>query len=259
MLRNINHLKEFAIQATDGEIGKAKYALFDDEDWTVRYLVVQTGSWINRKTVLISPIFITGVRWPEHQVTVNLTREQVRHSPDLSTKEPISRRQEREYYQYFRTPAYWTGYGLWGTGMHPEDVMPIANKEEQSRIPQPTGSTEIEDSQTHLRSTAEVEGYTLFAHRAEFGKVADFIFDEKTWAIRYLVITTGRILSQGRRVLISPRWTKEISWKRRQVFVDMENAKIEEAPEYNPDEPVTPQYEERLFKFYGRVAPWKKQ
>ncbi|MFP4374794.1 MAG: PRC-barrel domain-containing protein [Spirochaetaceae bacterium] len=259
MLRNMNNLKEFAIQATDGDIGKAKYVLFDDEDWTVRYLVVQTGSWVSRKTVLISPIFITGVRWPEHQVTVNLTREQVRHSPDLNTKEPISRRQEREYYKYFKTPAYWTGYGLWGTGMHPEDVLPIAGKGEQSRVPQPTGPTEFEDTQTHLRSSAEVEGYTVFAHRGEFGKVADFIFDEKTWAIRYLVVSTGRILSQGRRVLISPRWAKEISWKRRQVFVDMENTKIEDAPEYVPGEPVTPDYEERLFRFYGRIAPWKRR
>jgi len=258
MLRNMNHLKEFGIQATDGEIGKAKYFLFDDEDWTVRYVVVQTGSWINRKTVLVSPIFVTGVRWPQQQITVNLTKEQVRHSPDLDTREPISRRQEREYYKYFKTPAYWTGYGLWGTGMHPEDVLSLSGGG-QRREPQPTGPTETEDTQTHLRSSAEVEGYTLFANRGEAGKVADFIFDEKTWAIRYLVVGTGRMLSQGKRVLISPRWTQEISWKRRQVFVDLENTKIEEAPEYVPDEPVTPEYEQRLLTYYGRVAPWKAQ
>jgi sporulation protein YlmC with PRC-barrel domain len=254
----MNHLKEFAIQATDGEIGKAKYFLFDDEDWTVRYVVVQTGSWINRKNVLVSPIFVTGIRWPEQQITVNLTREQVRHSPDLDMKQPISRRQEREYYKYFETPAYWTGYGLWGTGMHPEDVLSLS-KTRQSRVPQPTGPTELDDTQTHLRSSAEVEGYTLFAHRGEYGKVTDFIFDEKTWAIRYLVVGTGRMLSQGKQVLVSPRWTKEISWKRRQVFVDIENTKIEEAPEYTPDEPVTPEYEQRLLAYYGRVAPWKSQ
>lgn len=258
MLRNMNHLKEFVIQATDGEMGRAKHFMFDDEDWTVRYAVVQTGSWINRKMVLVSPIFVTGIRWPEQQITVSLTREQVRHSPDLDTKQPISRRQEREYYKYFKTPAYWTGYGLWGTGMHPEDILGIS-QQKQTREPQGGGPSDVEDTQTHLRSSAEVEGYALFANRGEVGKVVDFIFDEKTWAIRYLVVGTGRMLSQGKRVLVSPRWTKEISWKRRQVFVDIENTKIEEAPEYNPDEPVTPEYEQRLLSYYGRVAPWKSQ
>ena len=258
MLRNMNHLKEFVIQATDGEIGKARYFLFDDEDWTVRYVVVQTGSWINRKNVLVSPIFVTGIRWPEHQITVNLTKEQVRHSPDLDTKQPISRRQEREYYRYFKTPAYWTGYGLWGTGMHPEDVLSLSQGP-QNRAQQATGATEFEDTETHLRSSAEIEGYTLFAHRGELGKISDFIFDEKTWAIRYLVVSIGRILGQGRLVLVSPRWTKEISWKRRQVFVDIENTKIQDAPTYSPDEPVTPEYEQRLLSHYGRVAPWKAQ
>ncbi|MFO8065917.1 MAG: PRC-barrel domain-containing protein [Spirochaetia bacterium] len=256
MLRNVNHLKDFVILATDGEMGRAKYFLFDDEDWTVRYVVVQTGSWINRKTVLVSPVFITGIRRPEQKITVNLTREQVRHSPDLGTKQPISRRQEREYYNYFKMPAYWPGYGLWGTGMHPDDILAISQGSD-TRKPLPSGPVEAEEAETRLRSTAEVEGYTLLAHRGEFGKIEDFIVDEKTWAIRYLVVSTGRILSQGRRVLVSPRWIKELSWKRKQVFVDIENTKLEEAPEYNPDEPVTPEYEQELLTHYGRMAPWK--
>ncbi|MFP4066411.1 MAG: PRC-barrel domain-containing protein [Spirochaetaceae bacterium] len=256
MLRSMNQLKDYVILATDGEIGRTKYFLFDDEDWAVRYTVVQTGSWINRKTVLVSPIFLTGIRWEQHQITVNLTKEQVRHSPDLDAKQPISRKDEREYYRYYKTPAYWTGYGLWGTGMHPEDVLALSGSG-HARPQNPISVSEQEDTQTHLRSTAAMEGFSVFANRGEVGKIADFIFDEKTWAIRYLVVSTGRILSQGRRVLLSPRWTKDVSWRRRQVFVDLENTKIDEAPEYTPEQPVTPEYEQELLSYYGRVAPWK--
>lgn len=255
MLRNVNHLQGFGLEAQDGHIGHAENIYFDDDDWAIRYLIVQTGSWIRRKHVLISPIFITGVNWPEQTISVSLTQEQVRHSPDMNMKEPISRRQEREFYQYYQTPGYWAGYGLWGTGMHPEDVLSIRTKDKspaESKVEEP----EDEAGEVHLRSSARVNGYSILGNRGEIGKVADFIFDDRTWAIRYLVVTTGRFFG-GKQLLIAPSWAKDISWKRRQVYVNMENSKIEDAPEYNPDEPVTPEYEEKLFQHYGRRSPWK--
>jgi sporulation protein YlmC with PRC-barrel domain len=188
-------------------------------------------------------------------VSVNLTQEQIRHSPDVNMKEPISRRQEREFNRHYQTPAYWAGYGLWGTGMHPEDVMaiktPRKSPAEDSAEGRDEGAGEV-----HLRSSTKVSGYSILAHRGEIGKVTDFIFDDKTWAIRYLVVNTGRFFG-GKQVLIAPRWTKEISWKRQQMYVDMENSKIEDAPEYNSDEPVTPEYEQKLYEHYGRRSPWK--
>jgi uncharacterized protein YrrD len=255
MLRNVNHLQGFGIEAQDGKIGHAEHIYFDDDDWAIRYLVVQTGNWIRRKHVLISPIFITAVNWPEETVSVSLTQEQVRHSPDMNMKEPISRKQEREFFKYYKTRGYWAGYGLWGTGMHPEDVLSIQTKDKspaELKVEQPEeGAGEV-----HLRSSARVEGYSVLANRGEIGKVADFIFDDRTWAIRYLVVNTGRFFG-GKQVLLAPRWTKEISWKRQQMYIDMENSKIEDAPEYHPDEPVTPEYEERLYQHYGRRSPWK--
>jgi len=255
MLRNVNHLQGFKIEAQDGPIGQAEHMYFDDDDWAIRYLVVQTGNWIRRKHVLISPIFLTEINWPEEKVVVSLTQEQVRHSPDMNMREPISRKQEREFYKYYKTPGYWAGYGLWGTGMHPEDVLSL-KEGGKSAGKTPTEVTEQASGEVHLRSSAAVSGYSVLANRGEVGKISDFIFDDRTWAIRYLVVSTGRLLG-GKQVLIAPRWTKEISWKRQQMYVDMENSKIEEAPEYNVDEPVTPEYEEKLYAHYGRRSPWK--
>ncbi|NBC30830.1 MAG: PRC-barrel domain containing protein [Spirochaetes bacterium] len=255
MLRNVDHLAGFGLEAQDGPIGKAEHVFFDDDDWTIRYLVVQTGNWIRRKHVLVSPIFITTINWPEETISVNLTQEQIRHSPDVNMKEPISRRQEREFHKHYQAPAYWAGYGLWGTGMHPEDVMAIKPPRKSPAEDSAEGKGD-ESGEVHLRSSAKVSGYSILAHRGEIGKVSDFIFDDRTWAIRYLVVNTGRFLG-GKQVLIAPRWTKEISWKRQQMYVDMENSKIEDAPEYNPDEPVTPEYEQKLFEHYGRRSPWK--
>src|SRR5687767_2340606 len=55
MLRNIKDLRGYVIRAIDGTIGKVDDFYFDDEDWGIRYLVVDTGSWLSGRKVLISP------------------------------------------------------------------------------------------------------------------------------------------------------------------------------------------------------------
>jgi uncharacterized protein YrrD len=49
MLRSMKDLEQFAIGATDGEIGQVKDLCFDDDAWVVRYLVVETGSWFDSR------------------------------------------------------------------------------------------------------------------------------------------------------------------------------------------------------------------
>src|SRR5580698_4198641 len=56
VLRSMQELEGFAIHATDGAIGHVSDFYFDDHTWVVRYLVVQTGSWLLSRKVLISPV-----------------------------------------------------------------------------------------------------------------------------------------------------------------------------------------------------------
>jgi sporulation protein YlmC with PRC-barrel domain len=252
----MSRLTDFAIHATDGNIGKVRRFLFEDEDWALRYLVVETGNWIKRKELLISPIFIDALSWQDREIHVNLAREQVRQSPQIETAKPISRRQEREFYSYYQTPAYWSGYGLWGTGMHPEDMLHVEAKPQHNWQ---DSEDVIADSEreSKLRSSQDFMKHRVYAYRGEVGKINDLIFDDKSWAIRYLVIEPKRML-HGRQVLLSPWWIREISWRQRLVFVDIENATIEDAPTFDPNEPITPAYEERLIRHYGRTVGWKK-
>lgn len=55
MLRSMNDLENYTIRATDGTIGHVTDFYFDDERWVIRYLVVDTGSWLASRKVLISP------------------------------------------------------------------------------------------------------------------------------------------------------------------------------------------------------------
>ena len=97
MLRNVKNLRGYVIRAIDGTVGKVDDFYFDDEDWGIRYLVVDTGSWLSGRKVLISPVTVGHAGWMARRLPVALTRAQVEHSPDIDTRKPVSRQHEAQY------------------------------------------------------------------------------------------------------------------------------------------------------------------
>ncbi len=124
MLRNLSNLHNYAIRATDGDIGEVKDFYFDDHAWVIRYFVVETGSWISSRKVLISPFAIGHPDRQEMILPVSITREQIEKSPYIDTDKPVSRQHEMDYLRYYCYPLYWSGSGLWGAGTHPIRMMP---------------------------------------------------------------------------------------------------------------------------------------
>ena len=124
MLRSMSDLEGYAIRATDGTIGHVKDFYFDDEAWVIRYLIVDTGSWLSSRKVLISPIAIGQPDWTAKVLPVSITKEQVKNSPDIDTEKPVSRQHEMSYLGYYGYPYYWGGAGLWGGGAYPAMMMP---------------------------------------------------------------------------------------------------------------------------------------
>ncbi|MEO6623250.1 MAG: PRC-barrel domain-containing protein, partial [Burkholderiaceae bacterium] len=119
MLRNLKELHDYAIGATDGEIGHVKDLYLDDHAWVVRYLVVETGGWLSGRKVLISPMAIGKPNWAGRSLPVSITKEQVKNSPGVDTDKPVTRQHELEYSGYYGYPYYWGGGGFWGGGMYP--------------------------------------------------------------------------------------------------------------------------------------------
>src|SRR5919197_246787 len=119
MLRSTNDLRGYTLRATDGEIGSVDDFLFDDEQWTIRYMVANTGGWLTGRLVLISPIVLGNPDWEAKTLAVALTRKQVEQSPDIATDQPVSRQREAELAQYYGYDPYWGGTGLWGPSMFP--------------------------------------------------------------------------------------------------------------------------------------------
>jgi hypothetical protein len=89
----------------------------------------------------------------------------------------------------------------------------------------------------------------------EIGHIEEFVVDDETWIIRYLVVDTKNWWP-GKRVLIATDWIDRISWEESKVFLDLTRDKIREAPEYTNDTLITREYEEIVHRHYNRAGYW---
>jgi hypothetical protein len=150
------------------------------------------------------------------------------------------------WFNYYGWPYYWHGADVWGPVATPSDLRTIEKTE--------TGAPDPDKS--HLRSTKEVTGYHINAADGEIGHVEDFILDDSTWTLRYVVVDTRNWLP-GRKVLVSPTWVRSVEWRERLVNLDLSRESVQNSPKYEPDAPVNREYETRLYDYYGRPAYWK--
>ncbi len=106
-----------------------------------------------------------------------------------------------------------------------------------------------------LRSVNEILGYVLDGLDEEIGKCKDFLFDDRHWAIRYLVADTGRWLP-GKKVLVSPISLDEPNWKTKRIPVKLTKEQIENCPSLSEEQPVSREFETKLFDYYGYPYYW---
>lgn len=245
MLRSAKSLRDYHIHATDGNVGHIKDFYFDGQEWFVRYVVVDTSEWLPSRTVLLVSDILGTPSEKEKALSVELTREQVRNSPDVDTNKPVSRQHELDLFDYYGWSPYW-GAGRSGFTQHVVRA-PQAEEAGQAAVAQA--------GDPNLRSVREVAGYSIFATDEKVGHVEDFILSDEDWIVRYLVVNAGNWLS-GRRVLISPEWVHEILWRDRTVVVDLTKDEIRGSPPYDPNQPVNRQDETHLYDFYGRPKYW---
>jgi hypothetical protein len=226
MLRSIKQLHGAKLGASDGEIGHVKDFYFDDQNWAVRYVVADTGSWLPGRQVLISPHAFGSLHQAGKLLLVNLTRKQIEGSPSIESHNPVSRQYEEDYYRYYGWPYYWEGSGLWGMSGFPiAEALPKPLPGE----PATAGGRSPERADAHLRSTQAVNGYHLQASDGTIGHICDFMMDDQSWAIRQLVIKTGHRFS-GKEVQIPTSQVNRISYDKSTVSVNLTSEAVQQSP-----------------------------
>ncbi|MEQ1948924.1 MAG: hypothetical protein ABL995_17165 [Bryobacteraceae bacterium] len=225
MLHSLNHLLGSSVKCLNDEFGSLYNAYISEKTWRVGYFVIQTGSWLHDRRVLVAPAALRTPFWSDGLVYVDLTRQQILDSPPIDAAKPVSRQQEELMNAYFGWPAYWS----------PTDLPPP----ELAR----------DEGPSTLRSLRELQGYTLAGSDGEVGTVVDLIGDEPCWDVPYLVIETGGLLSSKR--FCPSRFVTEINWAERLVRVDLLAASVEESPDPPSSELPDALFAADVEKHYG--------
>ena len=252
MLEALSALKGYAIEASDGRMGSVGDFLFDDRSWKVRWLVVDTGTWLTERKVLLHP---SAVKRAEHQrkaFAVKLTKAQVEGSPSILQDQPVSAQMERHLYDYYGWDPLWSdGYPGANAIAAPFSAPPyfgFGSPREPADV-----AADRPDGDPHLRSVAEVTGYHIHAADGEIGHLENFLIHSASWGIAYMIVDT-RNWWPGKHVLMSPHAVKRIDWSEHHIELNVTRDKVKASPPWDPAALMNQPAMQRLDAHYGWPA-----
>jgi hypothetical protein len=227
-------------------------------------MVVETGTWLSSRRVLVSAMSIDTRNWTLDRLPAQLTRVQVRNSPDIDTEKPVLRQHEMRFLTYYQYPFYWAGEGLFAPDGYPAPT-PLGSsspgfdadyRKAQMQDSRAAQADQRQDNDPHLRSCTAVTGDHIHAINGDIGHVQGMLVDEESWAIRYLIVNTSNWWL-GHQVLIPPESITEVNWLDRKVMLEMTRQAIQEAPTHDgallPDRPG----ETLVYQHYGHNGAWQ--
>lgn len=244
MLRQIRELGTYRLHAMDGDIGHLEQFYFDDRDWKITYFVVDIGTWLHGKKVLMSPSAIIGVDAPTKTINAAFTKQQVQESDDVGTHKPEDLEHPHDYSLYLGWPYY---LGL--NALNDSDHGPVSGGE---HVPEKGRASEHSFRQAyddHLRSSKVVSRYHVMAVDGEIGQIEDGIVEDQTWTIQYVVSTVGNWWP-AKKVLLPTEWILWVSAAEANVYVSLTRNNIATAPLFDPEKPLTGDLEIALYNHY---------
>lgn len=257
MLRKLKDLKGFTVHAKDDDLGKAKDFYFDQQHFIIRYLVVDTGNWLQHQKTLISTDSFAKIDYENKEIIVDLNSDELEEAPGIDENKAISKVMEEKLVKYFDWPLYWrissdNLQSAQAGNLIRNELLKLENSTDQR------SKLKEEAVDSNLRSFNEIRGYHIQAQDKEFGHLEDLFVDEENWIVRYLLIDTRNILP-GKNVLIAPEWLQNISWDQQKIFVNKTKKAIKEAPEYKEEKTdylVDRDYEKKLYDHYDEFKYW---
>jgi uncharacterized protein YrrD len=227
-MNNASLLIGKTLDALDGEIGSVDDLYFDDQTWSVRYLVVDTGKWLPGREALVSPEAIVKPWHHQAAIAVKLTMEQIRSSPDIDTAMPVSRAAEELLHRHYQWTPYWDSTIVPIPPM-PPPPRPRTVEEERQEAGQAAESL----VDVRLRSANELAGYHVKAGDGDVGHVQDLLLDDDLSRILFLVVEMKGWLF-GKKVLAGTSWISRVDWATSTVHVEVNRQALKNAKEYNP-------------------------
>lgn len=250
MLCNASILKSFSIAASDGHIGTVSDFLFDDANWQIRWLVVDTGNWLSGRKVLLAPLMFGQLDIKGHAFSAELTMQEIMDSPDIDTDLPVSRQMESNINDYYG----WSPY--WGNGLFTDSYGYVGATWTETSEPFPAPIDKAladglhNSGDPHLRSINAITGYHIHASDGEIGHIEGFLVKNDDWSIRYVIVDTKNWWL-GKKVLVSPRSVRKINFATQLVNLDIERQTVKDSPPYDSSTIIDAAYDDAFLAYYG--------
>lgn len=232
MKRSITGLTGFALSGTDGLIGIVKGFYFESASWTIRYLVVQTGNWLSGRMILVTPEALLQPAWKQQTFPTDISHNQIKNSPLINLKLPISRQEEIGLYAYYPWAPYYENMDYF-------DDTELINITGTKNIPDNKNGNDLINQ--HLRSIEKVLGYNVNAVDGIIGKIVDFIIDVSNWKIQFIVIGKENQPTQ-KKMLCSPDMVKYFDWSTNTLSIYSTVFQVKHSPYYDFDNSFTDKY-----------------
>lgn len=80
-LRSCKEMINYDIEASDNQAGYLQSMVFDDKDWSITHLLVNTINWGLGQQVLVQPGVIKDVSWGDARIYLNVQHQAIQDSP----------------------------------------------------------------------------------------------------------------------------------------------------------------------------------
>lgn len=258
MLLSLRDIKGYKIMAQDGEIGKVTDFLFDQRDWTIKYIVDKTSA-VFGKHVLIAASVIRKINWSEQIIEVAVDRKQVRDSPDVDFKSILKWDDDQKLVNHYQGVVNWSGIDKPGTLPLSRDLkLDIYGDGNSSDLSSEKRRLIVQDkefSPEGLHSSTMTTGLKISTNNGHLGQADDFIIDDSSWMVRFLMINT-RDGQNSKKILLRPESIDWISWRQKHVSVSMDKEKIQGCPNFEVSFPLAQEYSELLYNQFECSNFW---
>ncbi|UXH79629.1 hypothetical protein [Roseateles amylovorans] len=220
MLNSLSALHRTKITGNDGDIGHVSQALFDDQAWRLRFLVVRTSPWLLGRRVLVVPsMLIQPIT--AGSMHLDLSRRVIRTGPTLHPLQEVTPQQTHAAMLHYEQVPSW-----------PERAA--------------------------LYSDIDLQGFSVGSGQDFLGAVHDIVFDDTDWTLRYFMVDTSAWWQGGHRVLIGVRWTDGIDAAAKVIRVGLTRAQIQGSPSFQDVGSIDRDYEARLHRSYAQAGYWER-
>jgi hypothetical protein len=231
MLRSIEDLKGCKVACQDGDLGTVEHVYFDDESWGIRFIVIGASGWNGGQQVWVSPFSIKGIDFAAGVVTLDLTQRKMMGSPPVDTGKPVSRLKESKLFDYYGCRPYWAARAKppfessSGTG---DSRLGL----ESSQQLRPTLHVKGSRLDIHLLSAQHAKSFSVATADGTIGRIADFVFDDETWIVRYMTVDTRDRWNSAREMRLSTEWIDGIDSASSTISTGLSRISVEHSSAY---------------------------